>query len=124
MERGSRLNRLANLVPVLILAVSAMLLGACEETTAPEEPAGDYKLIVENHSSVTLDEIYFSFCHRDVWDVNRLPAGEVISPNHLASWTLAESGCYDLRAVSTAGAEVTRFDVQINGHYTWKITGG
>lgn len=124
MERGSRVKWLTSLVPMLILAVSATLLTACEETTAPEEPAGDYKLIVENRSSVTIDEIYFSFCHRDVWDVNRLPAGEVISPNHLASWTLTESGCYDLRAVSTGGAEVTRFDVQINGHFTWRITGG
>jgi hypothetical protein len=102
----------------LVLALSALALLACSDTTGPEDFAS-VKII--NETSQTFSEFYYWSCDTEDTGPNRL--GAFIQPGGTRTFDNIKPGCYNLWVLSVFGGEAQRTeDLKKNTVYEWTIT--
>lgn len=101
----------------LVLALSALAILACSDTTGPEDYAS-VKII--NETSQALSEFYYWPCDSEDTGANRL--GAFIQPGGNRTFDKIKPGCYNLQVLSVLGGEAQRTqDLKKNTLFEWTI---
>lgn len=102
----------------LALALVAVVFAGCSDSSG-DDPT---RLVVRNNTTEEIWFVNFSSCSDQSWGEDRL-GQDIIEVGASHTWTIAP-GCWDMRAETESGAEVTRFDEQIDKGetFTWTIT--
>ena len=100
------------------LALAVALTG-CDDVIGAGD---DATIIVENHASVSVREIYISDCGDELWGEDQLGANETIAPGRDREFGV-DAGCYDLRAVFLDGSSAEDYDIDLDDgdEFTWEL---